>query len=144
MVNGYGISLFDMCKEEREKQIMRNVDVHDEVRLLLIRLGVLPVLTGYDYLMLAILLSIANRDYLRHVTTKMYPTIAKKFGVEPSVVERNIRHAINVTATRGKLKYLNDYLGVEAFSDRDRPTNAEFISVIADKVSFDLTRKSAL
>ena len=140
MRDDFGISLFDMCKRERERQIMQNTDVNDELRILLIRLGVMPRLQGYDYLLYAIKLSVADREYTRNVTTKMYPVVAAEFGVEPSVVERNIRHAIEVSYARGKLGFLNEYLGVAAFLGSDRPTNADFISLVADKVASELTK----
>ncbi|MBR1747076.1 MAG: sporulation initiation factor Spo0A C-terminal domain-containing protein [Clostridia bacterium] len=137
------VSLFDMSKRERERKIMQDRDLHDSLRLLLIRLGMAPRLLGYDYVMCAIKLSVANRDYLKHITTKMYPVIAMYFGVEPTVVERNIRHAMEVVVTSGRVKYLNEYLGTEVFSESRRPTNSEFISLVADKVSVELSRSSA-
>lgn len=140
MRDDFGISLFDMCKKERERQIMQNTDVNEELRILLIRLGVMPRLHGYDYLIYAIKLSVADREYTRNVTTRMYPVVAAAFGVEPGVVERNIRHAIEVAVARGRLSFLNEYLGVVAFDGGDRPTNADFISLVADKVSAELVK----
>ena len=138
MRDDFGISLFDMCKSERERAVLQDPDLGDELRILLIRLGVMPSLRGYDYLMYAIKLCVANREYIRNVTTKLYPVVAAKFGAEPAVVERNIRHCIAVIVTRGRLHYLNEYLGASVFSESDRPTNAEFISLVADKVSADI------
>ena len=137
-----GISLFDMCKIERERKIMTDTEIGDELRLLLIKLCVTPRLRGYDYLLFAIKTAVADPDCVKSVTTKLYPVVAKRFGVDPSIVERNIRHAIGICALRGRLPILNEYLGADVFSENDRPTNAEFISLIADKVAADIFRKS--
>lgn len=137
----FGMSLFDVSKNEREKRILSDPALDETLRILLIRLGVTPRLRGYDYLSHAIKLGVAHRGYLNSVTTKIYPVVAEKYGVEAAVVERNIRHAIEVVIERDRTKRLNEFLGAEVFSSADRPTNAEVISLVADKISADLRAK---
>ena len=139
-----GISLFDVCKNEREKRILADPDLHETLRILFIRLGVTPRFHGYDYLLFAVKIGIVDRKYLRHVTTCAYTLIAARFDVDPAVVERDIRRALETIVVKNRISVLNDYLGAEVFGPHDRPTNAEFISLVADKITCDLIRRGKM
>ena len=80
------------------------------------------------------MLSIKNEEVINSITKLLYPTVAKKFSTTSSRVERAIRHAIEVAWDRGDLDVLNAYFGYTINNDRGKPTNSEFIAMIADKI----------
>lgn len=98
------------------------------------QIGVPAHIKGYRYLRESILMTVKNEDNLNSVTKIVYPTVAKKFGTTASRVERAIRHAIEVAWDRGDLDVLNDYFGYTINNNRGKPTNSEFIAMIADKI----------
>ena len=102
--------------------------------------GVPAHLKGYRYLREAVLLSLEDMSLLGAVTTVLYPRIAARFDTTPSRVERAIRHAIEVAWERGSLKDYPQLFGF-TFANVTKPSNAEFIALIADELQ--LQRKSA-
>lgn len=98
------------------------------------QIGVPAHIKGYHYLREAIMLSIKNEEVINSVTKLLYPTVAKKYATTSSRVERAIRHAIEVAWDRGDLDILNAYFGYTINNDRGKPTNSEFIAMIADKI----------
>ena len=98
------------------------------------QIGVPAHIKGYHYLREAIMLSIESNDYINSITKLLYPTVAKKFSTTSSRVERAIRHAIEVAWDRGDVDILNSYFGFTIHNGRGKPTNSEFIAMIADKV----------
>lgn len=90
------------------------------------------------YLRYSIMLSIENPDMMGSVTKVLYPTVAKHFQTTPSRVERAIRHAIEVAWDRGDVDVLSSYFGYTIQSSRGKPTNSEFIAMIADKLRLNL------
>ena len=105
-------------------------------------IGVPAHIKGYQYLREAILLTIQDMDMINGVTKVLYPTVAKKFATTPSRVERAIRHAIEVAWDRGDVEVLQKFFGYTVSGVKGKPTNSEFIAMIADSLS--LTRKNAL
>ena len=99
--------------------------------------GYIPSEQGYEFLRDAILLTIADHGYINVVTKRLYPEIAKRNGTTASRVERAIRHAIEVAWDRGDVDTLNSYLGYTIHNLRGKPTNSEFIAMIADKMRLD-------
>lgn len=102
------------------------------------QIGVPAHIKGYQYLRCAIILSIENPENMGSVTKVLYPTVAKKFSTTPSRVERAIRHAIEVAWDRGDVDVLSSYFGYTIQSSRGKPTNSEFIAMIADKLRLNL------
>lgn len=98
------------------------------------QIGVPAHIKGYHYLREAILLSINNPDIINSITKELYPTVAKKFKTTSSRVERAIRHGIEVAWDRGNVDVLNSYFGYTIHIGRGKPTNSEFIAMIADKL----------
>ena len=98
------------------------------------RIGVPFANKGYDYLKRAVLLTSDDVSYLRSITTKLYPAIAKEFGTTSSRVERAIRHAIEIAWDRGNLDTLNSFFGYTVNTCKGKPTNSEFIALITDKL----------
>ena len=102
-------------------------------------LGMPAHIKGYEYLRYAILRVIENRNLLHSVTKELYPMTAKAFGSKPSRVERAIRHAIEVAWTRGDADNIAKLFGCTVLSSRGKPTNSEFLAMIADKIILKLS-----
>ncbi len=102
------------------------------------QIGVPAHIKGYQYLRYAIILSMESPDMISSVTKVLYPTVAKKFSTTASRVERAIRHAIEVAWDRGDVDVLSSYFGYTIQSSRGKPTNSEFIAMIADKLRLKL------
>lgn len=98
------------------------------------QIGVPAHIKGYHYLREAILLSVQDTAMMSSVTKQLYPRVAKKFNTTASRVERAIRHAIEVAWDRGDVDILNSYFGYTIQNSRGKPTNSEFIAMIADKI----------
>ena len=106
-------------------------------------LGVPAHIKGYQYLRSAILMAVEDMDILNSITKQLYPGIAKIYNTTPSRVERAIRHAIEVAFGRGKLDTINEMFGYTISAGKGKPTNSEFIALIADKIRLDNRRKTA-
>ncbi len=102
------------------------------------QIGVPAHIKGYNYLREAIMLSVKDNDMINSVTKVLYPTVAKKNQTTSSRVERAIRHAIEVAWDRGDIDVLNSYFGYTIHNSRGKPTNSEFIAMIADKLRLRL------
>ena len=98
------------------------------------QIGVPNHIKGYHYLKEAIIQSVNDKEMLESVTTLLYPAVAKKFATTPSRVERAIRQAIEIAWDRGDIDTLNSFFGY-TISTGNKPTNSEFIALIADKIS---------
>lgn len=114
-------------------------DTEAEITALLHTLAVPAHIKGYQYLREAIALTLGNMDLINSVTKELYPTVAKRFGTTPSRAERAIRHAIEVAWDRGDVDVLNGFFGYTIRSDRGKPTNSEFIALVADKLRLNAT-----
>ncbi|KNF07413.1 stage 0 sporulation protein A [Gottschalkia purinilytica] len=100
-------------------------------------IGVPAHIKGYLYLREAITMVVENIELLGAVTKELYPNIAKKFNTTPSRVERAIRHAIEVAWSRGKIDTINNLFGYTVHNDKGKPTNSEFIAMVADKLRLE-------
>ena len=98
-------------------------------------IGVPAHIKGYQYLREAIILTINDMDVINAVTKVLYPEVAKKFNTTPSRVERAIRHAIEVAWDRGDIEVLQKFFGYTVSNIKGKPTNSEFIAMIADCLS---------
>jgi two-component system response regulator (stage 0 sporulation protein A) len=108
--------------------------LESRVTAIIHEIGVPAHIKGYHYLREAILYSIDNMDAINAVTKVLYPEVAKRFTTTPSRVERAIRHAIEVAWDRGDLETLQKYFGFTVSSIKGKPTNSEFIAMIADRL----------
>lgn len=97
-------------------------------------IGVPAHIKGYHYLRDAIILCINDSNMINSITKSLYPTVAKMYETTSSRVERAIRHAIEVAWDRGNVDVLNSYFGYTIHNGRGKPTNSEFIAMIADKL----------
>ena len=97
-------------------------------------IGVPAHIKGYQYLREAIIMTVEDMDVINAVTKVLYPEVARKFGTTASRVERAIRHAIEVAWDRGDLDTLQKYFGFTVSNSKGKPTNSEFIAMIADRL----------
>ena len=109
-------------------------DIEAQVTSIIHKIGIPAHIKGYQYLRTAIMMTIKNSDLINSVTKILYPTVAKKYQTTSSRVERAIRHAIEVAWDRGDLDTLNAYFGYTIQNERGKPTNSEFIAMIADNL----------
>ncbi len=98
------------------------------------QIGVPAHIKGYQYLRSAIIMTMHNTELINSITKQLYPGIAKMYGTTSSRVERAIRHAIEVAWDRGDVEVINSYFGYTIQSARGKPTNSEFIALIADNL----------
>ena len=118
---------------EREPE-NKTPDIETQVTRIIHQIGVPAHIKGYQYLRTAILMTVKDSDIINSVTKVLYPSVAKKYSTTTSRVERAIRHAIEVAWDRGDVDTLNSYFGYTIQNNRGRPTNSEFIAMIADNL----------
>ena len=106
-------------------------------------IGVPAHIKGYQYLREAIIIAVNDMDVINAITKVLYPQVAKAFGTTPSRVERAIRHAIEVAWDRGDLDTLQRFFGYTVSNTKGKPTNSEFIALIADKLQLQLKSAEA-
>jgi len=109
-------------------------DLEAQVTGVIHKIGVPAHIKGYQYLRTAIIMTIEDGELINAVTKILYPTVAKQYQTTSSRVERAIRHAIEVAWDRGDLDTLNAYFGYTIQNERGKPTNSEFIAMIADNL----------
>jgi two-component system response regulator (stage 0 sporulation protein A) len=109
-------------------------DMETQVTKVIHQIGVPAHIKGYQYLRTAILMTVSDNEIINSVTKILYPSVAKKYATTTSRVERAIRHAIEVAWDRGDVDTLNSYFGYTIQNNRGKPTNSEFIAMIADNM----------
>ena len=125
LMKGYGISGY------MEKTLEN--DVTDIIR----EIGIPAHIKGYQYIREAIMMTVNDINLLNYITKLLYPTIAKKYKTTSSSVERAIRHAIEVAWNKGQIDVLEDMFGYTISAGKGKPTNSEFIALIADKLRLE-------
>lgn len=118
----------------QQNEISPSADMEAQVTKIIHQIGVPAHIKGYQYLRTAILMTIDDSDIINSVTKVLYPSVAKKYQTTTSRVERAIRHAIEVAWDRGDVDTLNSYFGYTIQNTRGKPTNSEFIAMIADNL----------
>ena len=121
-------------EREAEPEQEKAPDMEAQVTKIIHQIGVPAHIKGYQYLRTAILLTIKDSDIINSVTKILYPSVAKQYQTTTSRVERAIRHAIEVAWDRGDVDTLNSYFGYTIQNNRGKPTNSEFIAMIADNL----------
>lgn len=119
--------------EEKEDRTL-SYDLEKDVTDMIHEIGVPAHIKGYQYLREAIIMSVEDPDMLGSITKVLYPTIARKYQTTSSRVERAIRHAIEVAWNRGRMETLDAMFGYTINTGKGKPTNSEFIALIADKI----------
>lgn len=100
------------------------------------KLGIPAHIKGYRYVITAIMLAVNDFDIINSITKRLYPTVAKMHNTTSARVERAIRHAIEVAWERGDIEVLNNLFGYTINSNKGKPTNSEFIAMIATKLIY--------
>ena len=120
-----------------KKQELEERNLESDVTNIIHEIGVPAHIKGYQYLREAIIMSVRDMEMLNSITKILYPSIAKKYQTTPSRVERAIRHAIEVAWSRGKMDTIDELFGYTIHNGKGKPTNSEFIALIADKIRLE-------
>lgn len=116
------------------QSVKESLDMEAQVTKMIHQIGVPAHIKGYQYLRSAIMMVINEPSMINSVTKALYPDVAKQYGTTSSRVERAIRHAIEVAWDRGDVEVLNSFFGYTVQNSRGKPTNSEFIAMIADNL----------
>ena len=138
-------SMVDRLEELRGGENLRSgmnrsgqTNIETMVTNIIHEIGVPAHIKGYQYLREAIMIAVKDMDVINAITKILYPQVAKTFQTTPSRVERAIRHAIEVAWDRGDLDTLQRFFGYTVSNTKGKPTNSEFIALIADKLQLQL------
>lgn len=119
--------------KEYETKTMK-YDLETDVTEIIREIGIPAHIKGYQYIREGIIMAVDDINMLNYITKLLYPTIAKKYKTTSSSVERAIRHAIEVAWSRGKIEVLEEMFGYTISAGKGKPTNSEFIALLADKL----------
>ncbi len=109
-------------------------ELEERISNIFITVGIPAHIKGYQFLREAVKMAIDDPAIVNSITKQLYPEVANKFNTSPSKVERAIRHAIEVAWNRGKIENINLLFGVRIYNHNEKPTNGEFIALVADKM----------
>jgi len=124
-------------EDTKSENAARGENLENRVTNMLHEIGIPAHIKGYHYLRDAIIMAVEDMDVLNAITKILYPTVAKKYQTTSSRVERAIRHAIEVAWSRGKLDTLDELFGYTVSTGKGKPTNSEFIALIADTIQLE-------
>ena len=115
-------------------ETIKNKALEERISNIFITVGIPAHIKGYQFLREAIKMAINSPEIINSITKELYPSIASKFETSASKVERAIRHAIEVAWNRGKIENINSVFGIKVYTNNEKPTNGEFIALVADKM----------
>lgn len=130
-------SLLDQMRRavnEGEESEDESQALEREVTAVIHEVGVPAHIKGYQYVREAIVIAVQDMDVINAVTKVLYPEVVRRYSTTPSRVERAVRHAIEVAWDRGDLETLQRYFGYTVSNTKGKPTNSEFIAMIADRI----------
>ena len=130
--SNYSIDL----KTSHHVPVQRNLEV--DVTAIMHEIGIPAHIKGYQYLRDAIMMVVKNLDMINSITKQLYPSIARGYNTTPSRVERAIRHAIEVAWSRGRIEAIDSLFGYTVSNAKGKPTNSEFIAMVADKLRLEM------
>ncbi len=122
------------ANSDTETVKVRTTSLDEKISKIFINVGIPPHIKGYVFLREGVKMAVEDPMIINNITKKLYPKIGEKFDTTPSKVERAIRHAIEVAWNRGRIESINSILGVRAYVGAEKPTNGEFIALVADKM----------
>ncbi len=108
--------------------------IDEKISKIFISVGIPPHIKGYSYLREGVKMAVDNPKIINSITKQLYPKIGEKYETSASKVERAIRHAIEVAWNRNRIESINSVFGVRAYVGSEKPTNGEFIALVADKM----------
>ncbi len=128
----------DENKRETAEEIPMNrfkkSSLDEKISNIFINVGIPPHIKGYSFLREGVKMAVEDPEIINNITKRLYPMIGEKYSTTASKVERAIRHAIEVAWNRGRIESINGILGVRAYVGAEKPTNGEFIALVADKM----------
>ena len=133
-VCGRGVAV---AESVRISAVNRTPTIDEKLAGLFLTIGIPAHSKGYQYLREAVKMVIENPDVINRITKELYPGIGRRFATTASKVERAIRHAIEVAWSRGRIDTLTRAFGCKVATREDKPTNGEFIAMIADKLALE-------
>ena len=119
----------------RERRSIASID--EKISTIFISIGIPASIKGYGFLREGVKMAVENPSIINNITKELYPKIAEKFNTTPSKVERAIRHSIEVAFNKGRIEAINSIFGVRVDIGTEKPTNSEFIALLADKLLLD-------
>ena len=126
-----------ITEQPQKNDIALKKKIDERISNIFLTLGIPAHIKGYTFLREAVKLVVENPDWVSTITKKIYPTVAQTYQTTASKVERSIRHAIEVGWQKKRLEQINQLFGIKVYADDYRPTNGEFIALIADKIIFE-------
>ena len=127
----------NFTKKDQKSVIDYDFNMKQDITRIIRDLGIPAHIKGYQYIREGIMMAIEDINMMNYITKLLYPSIAKKYKTTSSSVERAIRHAIEVAWSRGKVELLEEMFGYTISAGKGKPTNSEFIALIADKLRLD-------
>lgn len=131
-----------VCIPNRSETYKSMNNIESDVTDIIRDIGIPANIKGYQYIREGIIMSVNDANMLNYITKLLYPTIAKKYKTTSSSVERAIRHAIEVAWSRGQIDVINDMFGYTVNAGKGKPTNSEFIALIADKLRIEYRKRA--
>lgn len=132
-----GQLMVESPREQSARSAVQEQSLESTVTAIIHEIGVPAHIKGYQYLREAIIIAVEDMEVINAVTKILYPEVAKRFSTTASRVERAIRHAIEVAWDRGDLETLQKYFGYTVSNAKGKPTNSEFIAMIADRLQLE-------
>ncbi len=123
---------YKVSTDLRDKRKISSLD--EKISNIFITIGIPPHIKGFTYLREGIKMAVEEPSVINRVTKELYPKIGEKFATSASKVERAIRHAIEVAWNRGRTEAISSIFGARVYIGNERPTNSEFIALVADKL----------
>ncbi len=115
-------------------QRTQNRALDEKITNVFLTVGIPAHIKGYQFLREAVKMAVSEPEVINSITKQLYPSIAEKYSTTASKVERAIRHAIEVAWNRGRIENINALFGIKVYSSNEKPTNGEFIALVADKM----------
>ena len=122
---------------KKEETSYGKTSLEEKISKIFINVGIPPHIKGYSFLREGVKMAVDDPSVINNITKKLYPMIGEKYDTSASKVERAIRHAIEVAWNRGRIESINSILGVRAYVGAEKPTNGEFIALVADKMMLE-------
>ena len=127
---------YNVSSDVRDKR--KVVSLEEKISNIFITIGIPPHIKGYSYLREGVKMAVEEPSIINKVTKELYPNIGVKFNTTASKVERAIRHAIEVAWNRGRAEAINSIFGPRVYIGDERPTNSEFIALVADRLLLEM------
>ena len=124
----------ELCSSAKQSGQSDERRLEEKITNIFITVGIPAHIKGYQFLREAIKMAVRDPQVINSITKKLYPSIAEVYETSASKVERAIRHAIEVAWNKGKIENINDVFGLKVYDTHEKPTNGEFIALVADKM----------